>query len=276
MIFILGCGVFIWNSYKSSIFPEELIEPIVVPVPEPDEAETLKTEFPVPSVDREIRKQLLESDAEPDDEAPLPEEAVEDIPLPELNESDVPLNEALAEFFPAGQLFELFSFKDVIRHFTVTIDNAMGAKLPRKYSFSNHPETRFVAQETSKGKYVMSEANFDRYSGFVHFIEDVEVNHVVYVYVKFYPLFQKAYEELGYPDRYFNDRLIEVVDHLLATPESPQEIVLVKPKVFFEFADPELERLSASQKMMLRIGPENAAKVKEKLAALRASLTSLN
>ena len=39
------------------------------------------------------------------------------------------------------------------------------------------------------------------------------------LYAKFYPLFQQAYEELGYPGRYFNDRLVAVIDHLLQAPE---------------------------------------------------------
>ena len=41
----------------------------------------------------------------------------------------------------------------------------------------------------------------------------------VALYARLYPLFQQAYEELGYPGRYFNDRLVEVIDDLLATPE---------------------------------------------------------
>ena len=40
------------------------------------------------------------------------------------------------------------------------------------------------------------------------------------VYERLYPLFQQAYEDLGYPGKYFNDRLVEVIDHLLQTPEA--------------------------------------------------------
>ena len=38
------------------------------------------------------------------------------------------------------------------------------------------------------------------------------------MYKQYYPLFQQAYVDLGYPEGYFNDRLVEVIDHLLATP----------------------------------------------------------
>jgi hypothetical protein len=42
----------------------------------------------------------------------------------------------------------------------------------------------------------------------------------------------------------FNDRLIEIMDHLLAAPEIEGPIELVQPKVLYRFADPELEKRS--------------------------------
>ena len=76
-------------------------------------------------------------------------------------------------------------------------------------------------------------------------------------YVQLYPLFQAAYQELGYPNGYFNDRLIQAIDDMLAAPDvaAPK---LAQPKVLYEFADPALENLSAGQKILVRMGPENA------------------
>ena len=97
---------------------------------------------------------------------------------------------------------------------------------------------------------------------------------IVAFYRRHYALFQEAYVRLGYPNGYFNDRLIEVIDHLLAAPEPKGPLRLKQPKVLYEFADPELESLSAGQKMMLRIGAENRAKVKARLSELRAALAA--
>ncbi len=44
----------------------------------------------------------------------------------------------------------------------------------------------------------------------------------------------------------------------------------MRPKVFWEYADPELEARSAGQKLLLRMGNENAAIVRAKLRELRA------
>jgi hypothetical protein len=115
--------------------------------------------------------------------------------------------------------------------------------------------------------------NTARYATYVKVVESVDATRLVDAYVRFYPLFQKAYEDLGYPKAYFNDRVVEVIDHLLAAPEMPANARLVQPKVFYQFADPDLEKRSAGQKIMMRIGNENAGRVKAKLRDIRTQLT---
>jgi hypothetical protein len=102
----------------------------------------------------------------------------------------------------------------------------------------------------------------------------MDAQKVVAWYVHYYPLFQEAYRELGYPDGYFNDRLVAVIDHLLATPDLPQPPALTQAKVLYEYADPALESRSAGQKLLLRSGPDNEAAIKAKLREIRAVLTS--
>ncbi|MCA8886134.1 MAG: DUF3014 domain-containing protein, partial [Hyphomonadaceae bacterium] len=69
--------------------------------------------------------------------------------------------------------------------------------------------------------------NAARYGALVRWIESVDMERAVALYARLYPLFQQAYEELGYPGRYFNDRLVAVIDHLLQAPE-PASPVAVK------------------------------------------------
>ncbi len=47
---------------------------------------------------------------------------------------------------------------------------------------------------------------------------------------------------------------------------------MMQPKVFYEFTDPDLETRSAGQKMLIRMGAENARRVKAKLAEIRQAL----
>jgi Protein of unknown function (DUF3014) len=67
---------------------------------------------------------------------------------------------------------------------------------------------------------------------------------------------------------------VEVIDHLLEAPELHRPALLSQPKVLYEFADPKLEDLSAGQKILLRMGRENAVKMKAKLREIREALVS--
>ena len=93
-------------------------------------------------------------------------------------------------------------------------------------------------------------------------------------YVRLYPLFQQAYVELGYPNGYFNDRLVSVIDHLLAAPEPRSPIRLTQPKVLYEFADPALEGLSAGHKILVRVGIDDEMRLKAKLREIRKALAA--
>ena len=61
---------------------------------------------------------------------------------------------------------------------------------------------------------------------------------------------------------------------MLAAPEVQGPVKLTRPKVFYQFADPELEALPAGQKILIRIGAGNATKVKAKLREIRSELTT--
>ena len=119
---------------------------------------------------------------------------------------------------------------------------------------------------------MLDPANFERYKPMVQILGSMDTKTLVATYTRYYPLFQEAYESLGHPPEYFNDRLIEVIDHLLATPELQGPIKLAQPNVQYEYADPAIESRSAGQKALIRMGTENAKAVKDKLRELRAEL----
>jgi len=194
-------------------------------------------------------------------------------PLPLLDESD---NDIAAAIKQLSDVAGLFSFKSFIRHFVVTIDNIPNQKLPRRYIFTQRVPDTFVVIKQDVDTAMLDDKNFKRYKNYVNLADYIDTRKLVVQYIRFYPLFQEAYEELGYPDRYFNDRFIQVIDHLLKAPEVKGPIQLIRPKVFWLFANPELESLSAGQKILVRIGHENAGRVKAKLRELRILLTTFS
>ncbi len=194
-------------------------------------------------------------------------------PLPSLGDSDGPLREALAGAVDATDLSRFLVPEGLIRRVVVTIDNLPRSKVPvdkRPLAGVSGP---FVA-EGDEAHPVLGALNFARYEPLASAVARLDVGRVVAVYRRFYPLFQSAYQDLGYPHGYFNDRLVAAIDSLLAAPEREAPIALARPNVMYTFADPQLEALPAGQKLMLRMGPQNAAVIKAKLKDLRAAVTA--
>ena len=203
----------------------------------------------------------------------LPQDgSVELMPLPPLDDSDGYFLLALVDVF--GSTVEPLLMKDVIiDRFVATVDN-----LPRDHvSEKIRPVGRLgdafrVDTEGKNGPIYVSPENHQRYDSLVSRIITADVDAIVDTYRRFYPLLQQSFERLGYPNAYFNDRVIEVIDHLLSTPEVDEPIELIRPHVLYLFADPELEALSSGQKLLLRMGGEHAAVTKRMLRELRTQL----
>lgn len=193
-------------------------------------------------------------------------------PLPPLEESDEYFSLELSDLFGPA-LSERLIEQNLVERVVATIDNLPREQIAdRVRPMSGIGGQLAVNEGEEEGQYVLSPENYERYDALVGMISNSDVAEVESLYRRFYPLFQKAYVGLGYPDGYFNDRVIEVIDHLLETPEPEGALVLTRPHVLYEFADPELEELSPGQKLLLRMGDEHRATVKEKLREFRARI----
>lgn len=194
--------------------------------------------------------------------------------LPVLNESDAPLREALEQLLGDVSVKQMLVPDDIVRHVVVTIDN-----LPRqKVAVEKRPVKAVRGQMPvveAADVITLSDENYARYAPFVQLVRNTDTRALADLYFHFYPLFQQAYENLGYPGLYFNDRLVAVIDNLLATPDLTGPIKLVQPRVFYEFADPKLEALPAGQKVLIRMGHANAVAVKAKLRELRNAVAAV-
>lgn len=195
------------------------------------------------------------------------------VPLPPLDDSDAYLLLEIGATF--GSAIESLLVRDaVIDRMVTTIDNLPRRQLAEKIRPVGRLEKAFAADTGTDSSIVLGPSSYLRYDALVAYIYYADLDAVYDTYRRFYPLFQKSYERLGYPDAYFNDRLVEVIDHLVATPIPEEPIVLVRPNVLYEFADPDLESLSSGQKLLLRMGPSNAGTIKRLLEKFRSRVTS--
>jgi hypothetical protein len=210
--------------------------------------------------------------AEPAIEHPVPNSGSASAPLPALGDSDPALRDALEGVLGKDAMQYLVP-ESIVRHLVVTIDNLPRQKVPvAKRPTVAVPGTFMV--EGDELHATLDPKNYARYDAMVGVVRKLDMKQVAEVYLRFYPLFQGAYQDLGYPTGYFNDRLVQVIDSLLATPQIQGPIELTRPNVLYTFADPTLESRPAGQKLLLRMGPDNAAVIKAKLTELRAIITA--
>ncbi|HEV8096259.1 MAG TPA: DUF3014 domain-containing protein [Burkholderiales bacterium] len=209
-----------------------------------------------------------QAEAPPPIRNPLPDS---DAKLPTLANSDSLMRESLVELI-GRKAFEDFIVPDrLIPRIVATVDNLPRRSTPRRL-MPLHPVSGPFIIAGAGEQLTLDPTNYRRYTPYVRVLEAAPARTVVSLYVQTYPLFQRAYEELGYGSGYFNDRLVEAIDDLLAAPEINAPIGLMQPKVYYEFTDPDLETRSAGQKMLIRMGAENARRVKAKLAEIRQAL----
>lgn len=209
----------------------------------------------------------------PIEAAPVQEQTAVDEPVTAPsptpgNSAEPTLEEALATIIQALTHSDLLITDDIVNRFVVTIDNLPNTKLPRRFVPMLPLGGAFAVAGGLQGRTIAAD-NYTRYALHVQLFEALDLPALAALYVRHYAEFQQAYAALGQPDAYFNDRLVEVIDHLLATPEIATPLAVEQPGVYYKFADLDLEARSAGQKALLRMGPGNAASVKGRLRELR-------
>lgn len=192
-------------------------------------------------------------------------------PLPSLADSDANVADSLIALAGGSDMGAWLVRQSVIPRIVATVDALPRSDMGR-FILPVKPAKGSLQMDQANGQSTIGAANAARYAPYMQALAAADSQALVDWYVHYYPLFQQAYVELGYPKAYFNDRLIAVIDHLLAAPEPTQPLVVMPYKQGYAFADPALQGLSVGQKAMVRIGSANEAAVKAKLRDLRARL----
>lgn len=258
---MLGAGALGWWLLKRPAPPEPA--PVVAMTPQPASpvAPIAAAEHPIDAV----RERL--SGAQPGT-APSPRSVADELRL----------------LLGREAVLRLVQLDDFPRRFVATVDNLGRDAAPAQTWPVNPTAGRFRTLDRD-GRVIVDPDNDLRYAPFVQMVEAVDPRAAVAAYVRLYPELQQAYEQIGFPGRHFNTRVVEVIDLLLATPvpSGPREVVLPRirgpiepprPWVLYEFADPERRRLAAGQQWLLRMGPVNQRRLQARLAELRALIAS--
>ena len=231
---------------------------------------TTSTSAPITQIAAETAPTVVPSAAAIQHPVPVGSAAAS-APAPALDQSDQTFHDALTALPGAQSLEKLLVPDNIIRHIVVTIDNMSKKKVAVNQRPIKPTSGQFMTLSNGD-QLTINPENYARYQPFMEVVKTVDVDKTVQLYYHFYPLFQSAFDDLGYQDAYFNDHLVALIDHLLQTPDVTGPVALTQPNVMYLYADPALEALSPGQKTLIRMGPANETLLKARLRELKTQL----
>lgn len=191
--------------------------------------------------------------------------------FPPLNDSDQFVREYLKKTLKPSSLEAWLNQDDLIRRFVATVDNIASGENPMGNLKFLAPEKPFQIRKEND-RLIPDPGNYSRFDKIVNIFAETNTETVISLFQELKPLMNQAYAEMGYPEKRFDDTLMQAIDILLKTPMSRFPVYLEKKVLTYAFVDPDLEALSPAQKLLIRAGQENMQKIKEKLYQLKGKL----
>ncbi len=201
--------------------------------------------------------------------APAPGEAAEP-PLPELATSDEEVRASLQDVLPAAMQPALGA-DELIRRVAVMASSFARGKVLRDKLALPSAKGAFRIEERGDRIYLAA-ANATRYDALVDTVASLDVDALARWFRRYEPLMQQAWTELGDGEGDVRSAILQGLDVVIAAPDLQGDIELVQPSVFYRYADPAIEALPDSQKLMIRIGQGNREVLRRKAERLRDAL----
>jgi len=185
------------------------------------------------------------------------------IELPPLNESDALVRELVKQISSHPRVAAWLATDDLIRNFTIAVENVAEGKTPARQLPMLRPATGFRVLERGDES-IIDPRSYERYDALAAATASMDAAGSARLYTTLKPRIEEAYRELR--DSPFDRTFERAIVQLLAAPAQEGPTAVVPRGVGFGFADPRLEGLTAAQKQLLRMGPRNMRTVQ---AALR-------
>lgn len=274
VIALLAGGAYFYISSDSEELPEPFIAPMELPeaIPstpiEQDPIEEVDTQTDMAGNSLPLPNSDSSSSAQDDSQGTIETPAE---PLPELAASDEFLEKKALTIANGMKIEPLLLKKDMARQFVVFIDNLAQGELIRKASPLKSPDRKFTVSEITD-KIFINPDSFHRYDIYANFIAGLNERELMSTYRELAPLFKEAFEELGYSNMNFDERMVQAIEIIQTAPVIEDPIELTSVTVNYHFADPNLEALSNAHKFMIRMGPENTKKIKLAVGKLQPLL----
>jgi hypothetical protein len=228
------------------------------PQPEPAAAITAAPDIPEP----ELREDPVD--------APVPEPEPEP---PTVEEIDAELRAALVDAgaSTAGPTAPALGAPFLLDRGVSAIDQLARGYVPIRALNVPRPKGTFAVRREGLQRYI-DESSYRRYDALVEAVTALDTDRLAAGFDRFRPLLMEAYATLGYPADAVDNALVAALDTVLAVEPLPEPVALVTKGALYAYADPAVEARSDVHKQLLRMGPDNLARLQSWARDLRAAL----
>ena len=195
--------------------------------------------------------------------------------LPELDDSDIFLRKRVSLISKNRDLTLWLSSSDVIRRIVSYIDGLSRGVILDKIFPLSPPKNKLIIH-MDDGKIWLNAGNYERYDQTIKVILSLDIKLLAKMFHFSRPLLETAFSELGYTPRQMDGIILRALDQILETPVIYEPIPLTRDSVTYKFEQPEIESLKPIQKQLIRSGPTNTEKIKNKAALLKKFLLNPN
>ena len=194
------------------------------------------------------------------------------IDLPPLNESDDVVRGLVKELSSNPSVAAWLMTDNLIRNFTVVVSNIAAGEPAARQVTVLRPKGSFQVEEHGEDLFINSRS-YSRYLPLATAATSVNPEGAAKLYTSLKPRIDEAYAELGQGNTTFDQTLERAIVVLLKTPLREGRVP-VEPNgaVSYRFGDPALEKLTPTQKMLIRFGPDNQRAVQTSLRNIALAL----
>lgn len=195
------------------------------------------------------------------------------VEVPPLDQSDAVVRELVRQLTTHPFVASWLATDGLIRNFMVVTVNIADGATPERHLRRLRPSEPFAVANRG-GQLSIDPASYRRYDKVAAAAASVDPAGAARLYATVKPRLDEAYRDLGQPAGQVDRAVEQAIVRLLRTPivERPPQVVPGTRGIGYAFADPDLESLSAAQKQLLRMGPENTRTIQQSLRAIAVAL----
>lgn len=215
---------------------------------------------------------IVPAAAQPSADAPAQRgEPGEQIVLPPLDETD-PLVRQLVERLSAHPTVAAWLTTDgLILNFVVVTSRIANGQTPVAELKAVGPIPRFRIRK-SAGDLFVDPSTYRRYDRHAAAVSSLDARGTARLYATLKPRIADAYGRLGHRGAEFDLVLERAIIELLNVPVVDGDVELAPHGTVYAFADERLQAMSAAQKQLFRMGPQNVRTVQGKLREIASAL----